>query len=388
MPRPAYLDAGTGCPRPSTITAEARDSDVYRCRRLRGLLNLYHWAMEYSLHCASDWKLGESPYSFTFTEGDLWKLGIETVGDLASSSCRAIAQSVHAEKRGNSSEFGSFNPRSLTLVEPPQDQPDSAATGKWNPRYTVKSTSRAGSDATPLLFDEKDLVGPVRFYHPELDDGAGVDWQERIPLIEISPRLRNASNCAEKFLASCGAKWNGPFFLNFERARELLKHLDAKRIDSKSALADLEQHRLECVAQVELALRQAFEDEARSECEPTQSAPNVVIRHTAPVASIAKADGVATEEHSSLVPLQTHLVAELSREIGVSTRTLNKYAKAAGVTTPRQGQRDYRYSEEDRTRILAKIVESCVDPALVASCRQLQGARNGTDTEIKPKAGN
>lgn len=50
------------------------------------------------------------------------------------------------------------------------------------------------------------------------------------------------------------------------------------------------------------------------------------------------------------------LCAELDK---ISSKTLNKYAKQAGVKTPRPGMRNHRYSEDDRCRIYRAIVKTC-----------------------------
>jgi hypothetical protein len=255
MPRPDYLNAYVDRPQPSSVAPESRTTNVYRCRRLRGLLNLYHGALEYTLHCASDWTLGQAAYAFRLTEGDLWLLGIETVGDLASATSTSllpIAESVQATKRGESGAFGSFNPRVRVQGDPEKG-------------FRFKSHSRAGSDASPLLFDENDIVNSALFYSPECGRFSTVEWLDRLPWLGISTALRKASNYAELFLQKCGAKWDGPFYLNFEHGGQLLKYLRLKRVDDETALVDLEQHRLGCITQIELALRQAFEDEAAIE---------------------------------------------------------------------------------------------------------------------------
>lgn len=66
---------------------------------------------------------------------------------------------------------------------------------------------------------------------------------------------------------------------------------------------------------------------------------------------------------------QTYLSSELCKELGgISTATLNKYAKQAEVPTPGQGKRDHRYSAVERIAILEAIVRSG-SSALVKAAR-------------------
>ncbi len=78
------------------------------------------------------------------------------------------------------------------------------------------------------------------------------------------------------------------------------------------------------------------------------------------------------------------LPGELASELGVSTKTINTYAKIAGIPTPGRGKRNFRYSEIDRIAILAHAASNASsDLDIVAKAKiALQ------ETETKPKNGN
>jgi hypothetical protein len=65
---------------------------------------------------------------------------------------------------------------------------------------------------------------------------------------------------------------------------------------------------------------------------------------------------------------RTYLSKELTIQLGVSSRTINAYAKKAGVKTPRHGERNHRYSDDDRRKIFECYAE------------------NGSDAKVKSKA--
>jgi hypothetical protein len=69
-----------------------------------------------------------------------------------------------------------------------------------------------------------------------------------------------------------------------------------------------------------------------------------------------------------------YLVAELARELVISSRTLNHYAKAAGVTTPGRGKKNHKYSFEDRSAILEYVNEHVTEQAIAQRARDLMGS--------------
>lgn len=64
-----------------------------------------------------------------------------------------------------------------------------------------------------------------------------------------------------------------------------------------------------------------------------------------------------------------YAVGALRDLIGLSNTTLNQYAKAAGVNTPRRGQRNFRYSTADVRAILQYIIDTTSESALRKRCR-------------------
>lgn len=255
MPRPNYSLARDNLQRPSTIAETTRSSAPYRLRRLRGLINLYHWALEWAIHADADWTLGEAAYPFRLDRGDLWLLGIDQVADLLDANWGETAISAGAEKRDDSTLRGSFNPREVELNEEALENPDAYSLDDINREYTVKTHSQPS-----LIFDGRDWLTSVLFYSPDLN-GDGLEKQRAsIPFDVISPAMRLASNHVEKDLADFGITWDGPpHCLRFETGDQLLNYLKAKRIDGNSAVADLDQHRRDCVARIEKALRVAYE---------------------------------------------------------------------------------------------------------------------------------
>lgn len=68
---------------------------------------------------------------------------------------------------------------------------------------------------------------------------------------------------------------------------------------------------------------------------------------------------------------RVHLPAAIAKELTVSSPTVNKYARLAGATRPRQGQRDFRYTENERAAILSAVISKATDQDLVTKARKL-----------------
>lgn len=68
-------------------------------------------------------------------------------------------------------------------------------------------------------------------------------------------------------------------------------------------------------------------------------------------------------------PARMFTVAALRGLTGLKNTALNKYAKLAGVATPRRGERNFRYSADDVRRILNAIVTHSSEEALAARGR-------------------
>lgn len=62
-------------------------------------------------------------------------------------------------------------------------------------------------------------------------------------------------------------------------------------------------------------------------------------------------------------------VAALGKMTRLGNQTLNKYAKQAGVTTPRRGQRNFRYSGADVRKILETIIATTNEERLRKGCQ-------------------
>jgi hypothetical protein len=256
--RPAWMISSIG-DRPSSLSTEYRSSSTHQLRRLRGLVNLYHWALEWTVHAATDWTLGCGAYPFRLEQNDLWLLDIETVIDFRSTCWRETALSVGATKRDNDNARGHFNPQLLQFDDAGIEELSAPTEEDAARRYTVKAHSQAGSE-NGLIFDGRDWVTDVLFWHPECDHQGMPDSRVRIPFEVISPALRQSSNRTEALFKKYEIEWDSaPFYLHFENGCELLAHLEKKRIDGSEAIADLDQHRRNCVARIERALREAYE---------------------------------------------------------------------------------------------------------------------------------
>lgn len=86
-----------------------------------------------------------------------------------------------------------------------------------------------------------------------------------------------------------------------------------------------------------------------SEVEPAEAAENAT-----PTAQADTDDGI--------------LVGVLRDRIRVSTTTLRRYARAAGVKTPARGQHNFRYSNADAIAILRRFTEHAQDQKLRETC--------------------
>lgn len=65
------------------------------------------------------------------------------------------------------------------------------------------------------------------------------------------------------------------------------------------------------------------------------------------------------------------LPSELATELSSSTATINKYAKSAGVKTPGRGRSNFRYSADDREKIIRQIANHGSDSIIVGRCKEI-----------------
>jgi hypothetical protein len=230
-----------------------------KLQRLRGLLNLYCRAVGWTIHHASDWRLGENPSAFRLNQEELALVGMERVADVWFTCWRETSVSGRAMKRGNVSVSGRIDLSEIAMNIDPEEA--GLSIEECERRVSVRSRSHS-ADGTEVIFSGDDRITSVTFIDPETDDRPSLDWQVRIPFEVISPALRHASNATETFFDSCNIAWEGPpFFLGFERGAELLPYMARKGIEAAEVLADLDQHRRQHVRNVERALREARERE-------------------------------------------------------------------------------------------------------------------------------
>jgi len=221
MPMPPYLES-LGV-RPSwMVSDEKRASLTYRCRRLNGLVNIYYWAMQWTVHRACNWSLGEEAYGFVLRERELWLLGIETVADLARTGWKTIAESVWVRKSGSPGRTGS-----ISLAKIKRD--DTGSIMPVNARHFD-----GGVEQGFPQFAGTDLADAVCFR----DDVDCLPWQW------ICIKLGQAYTNAERHLKAEQIRWNGPPLFNHHGSgRELLADIETRQLDPRVVLSDLEQRR-------------------------------------------------------------------------------------------------------------------------------------------------
>jgi hypothetical protein len=66
----------------------------------------------------------------------------------------------------------------------------------------------------------------------------------------------------------------------------------------------------------------------------------------------------------------TFLTSDLTRELKTTSKTVSKYAKDAGIESPKRGGKNHRYSGAQRQAIYQKIVATASDSDLVTRARQ------------------
>lgn len=239
MGQPAYLNRMVVLPS-RQLSEDERQAPRYLLNRLGGALNVYHWALAWTLHKSSDWTLGEPPCPFVLNQQSLWVLGIETVRHLASLGWESIVEtaSVRPEKSGDT-VVGSIR---LSDIEWDDEKQTVFA-------QAISWTSPSGEDEKgPPIFRGHDLVLSVRF-HDDLDC---------VPWVTLAGSLHRAFVNAEPYLRPVQANWPGPpFFRHFEHGHELLDDIRQRQENANDVLADLEQHRRKRLAEIGACRRAA-----------------------------------------------------------------------------------------------------------------------------------
>lgn len=84
----------------------------------------------------------------------------------------------------------------------------------------------------------------------------------------------------------------------------------------------------------------------------------------------AAAEGLVVPDKTPAVPnAPTYTVAALRDLTGLENSALNRYAKTANVTTPRRGERDFKYALADVRAILETIIASTAEDKLRDRCK-------------------
>lgn len=84
----------------------------------------------------------------------------------------------------------------------------------------------------------------------------------------------------------------------------------------------------------------------------------------------AAAEGLVVPDKAPAAPkTPTYTVAALRDMTGLGNNALNRYAKAANVTTPRRGERDFKYTLADVRAILQTIIASTAEDKLRDRCK-------------------
>ena len=310
MSRPRYLE-DYGVPPPSQVPKQKRATVEYRCERLIGLVNLYYWAMEWTVHWASKWRLGEKRYAFSLSEKQLWLLGLETIEQVGKTLGDQRIY-VHAQQATPPRRRGSFVLGSI----------------RWG--QSRRSVSAIGVAAEGDEFDHEPpgfVVGD-RVLRLDFPDDVDVD---HVPWPLISGMLDQGYTNATNDLTTAGINWTGPpLFRQFWSGQELARDIEVRKLESRVVLQDLEARRKEVVGDVEHAMR---------------------VRGTKP------------NHH------EEHLMSDLKQLTGLVSQTLNKYAKAAGVQTPSRGQKNYRFPAVHVQKLLEQIIQDTTEQSLKEKCR-------------------
>jgi hypothetical protein len=263
MPKSSYLSSLGVLP-----TWKLSDDDLqsvpYRCRRMRGLINVYYWALTWTLHREDDWTLGEEPYPFLLDQKLLWILGIETIRDLAHAGWENTTERITVKEREDPEEgaSGPFGEISLSDVE--------WAAEPWQEvgeRLSVRAVS-ATSGRDEVVFEGDDVVVSVCFQ----------DHYQYIPWLTICSALDRAYKPVEQYLVAAHIRWNGsPVFRHHRSGWRLLEDISARRLDNAVVLQDLEHRRLELVAEVETVLRAQLQS---AEVPPNPAGQSSIERKT------------------------------------------------------------------------------------------------------------
>ena len=235
---------------PSKVPANERSSANYCCKRLRGLVNLYCWAMEWTIHRANRWGPDSESSGFEVHRSGLWLLNIETVSDIAGTDWRGIA--AYASCQNSSGTKYSMDVKTLEWVEDELDE----LKGDFN----ADVISRAGicpPEQEHLLEPLPTVTGDDPVVVVQFHDGAGdIEWQECIPWLQISIALHQSFINAEKSLLAAGTDMESPpLFKNFERGRDLLEYMHSHKLEPRVVLDELDQYRRECCVKIDKALR-------------------------------------------------------------------------------------------------------------------------------------
>jgi len=160
MPRPAYLETYGVLP-PSQSPETERATVEYHCNRLIALVNLYYWAMQWTLHAAHRWKLGEGAYPFELRQKELWAIGLETLEQAAKETWPADLKLIRVmvqQKR---------KPRRMGVIIF-----SNVHWGQYRKSLAAKAAQGDEFDSEPPEFVGEDLVLKITFPQRELLRGS------------------------------------------------------------------------------------------------------------------------------------------------------------------------------------------------------------------------
>jgi hypothetical protein len=232
MPSPQYLEF-SGVPPPSQTPREKRASAEYRCERLIGLVNLYYWAMQWTVHREGKWKLGEKQYAFSLREKQLWLLDLETIEHVGEYVGDKRVY-VHAQQATPPKRIGSFRLGGI----------------RWGQYRRSVSAVGVAAEGDQVDHEAPEFVLGDRVLALDFPDD-GLPWEL------ITGTLRQAySNAADILAAARIVSKRPPLFRHFVSGRELLKDTKVRGIRFAQVLQDLEERRREVVEDVEHLWRQ------------------------------------------------------------------------------------------------------------------------------------
>jgi len=296
---PSYLKSMV-FPRPSRASDVDGQSVEFRCRRLQGMLNLYSWAMAWTVHDINDWRLGLEPRPFTVNSTCLSLMSIQALDDLprewaeiadvirvrrSNDSCAPVA-SVRFEDVVWDEENDTLTVRPASIATTSFNVDDNTGSLKSLEHRKVPSAEYTQHDyVTSVYFlmygtcpicneqvrtTSRNVLCPgcSTFEGGSLKEPVSVDVtfganHRFISWLEISGEMQDAFRSVDPDLRKAGIKWTAPpFFREFQCGVDLLEDMVIRGQKPQIVLADLEEERRRRENELNSVIRAEVSDSA------------------------------------------------------------------------------------------------------------------------------